>query len=155
MPSAALRRTPAEVIRQLWTRQFGLFIAASGTAAVLHWTSRIILNFFMPYAAALVVAYAIGITIAYLLNMRFVFIHATRPVSEQVRYFVLVNLIAFPFVWGTAYALAEVVFPHFGFTFHPRSVAHAIAICIPVVVNFLAHKYITFREIPTYASSAE
>jgi putative flippase GtrA len=140
------------VLDQLRSRQFGLFVLASGTAAIVHWTSRILLTFVMPYSIAIVVAYAIGIGIAYVLNMLFVFRNATRPVSEQVRYFILVNVIAFPFVWVAAYVLSEVVFPRVGVTYHPREIAHGIAICLPVVANYLAHKYVTFRELPVSAA---
>jgi putative flippase GtrA len=138
-------RMSAALLRQIRSRQFWLFVAASGTSAFLQWISRILLNEVMPYGAALVVAYGVGIAVAYLLNMRFVFLAATRPINEQVRYFVLVNVIAFPFVWTTAYVLAEIVFPWIGFTYHPRAVAHAIAIGI-LVVNYVTHKYFTFRE---------
>lgn len=141
----SFRDAPGSLLRHIGSRQFWLFVGASGTAAVLQWLSRIGLNYLMPYGAALVVAYGVGISVAYLLNMRFVFVQATRPIHEQVRYFVLVNVIAFPFVWTIAYVLAEIVFPWIGFTYHPRAVAHAIAIGF-LVVNYLTHKYVTFRE---------
>jgi len=44
------------------------FLAAGGAAAVVNILSRIVLNWAMPYELAIVVAYVVGMTTAYLLN---------------------------------------------------------------------------------------
>jgi putative flippase GtrA len=143
-----------ELLWQLWlhllSKQFWLFVLTSGFAAVLHWLSRYLLTFIMPYTIALIVAYAIGMATAYALSALFVFKQTNRPVSEQIKYFIIINLVAFPFVWCAAYVLSEFFFPHIGLLYHPREIAHAIAICLPVLANYFAHKYITFKDLSGY-----
>lgn len=143
------RGSGTQVVRQLaellLTRQFGLFLVAGGLAAVIHWGSRIVLNEFMDFRIALVIAYAIGIASAFWLNKWFVFPESGRELTSEIRYFVFFNVAAFPLVWGASVFLAEHVMPRSGFTWHPREVAHAIAIALPLVVNFFLHKFVTFR----------
>lgn len=128
-----------------FSRQFLLFSLVGGFAAFLHWGSRIIFNWYVDYKIALVLAYAVGLFSALFLNKQYVFPRSTRSVRWEISFFILVNLIAFPFVWFISYDLSEIVFPNLGFNFYPRAVAHGIAISFPIFANFLAHKFITFR----------
>jgi putative flippase GtrA len=129
----------------LLTRQFGLFIVAGGLAALAHWGSRILFNEFMDFRVALVVAYTIGIGTAFALNKLFVFPDSGRALDAEIRYFVFFNVAAFPLVWGASVFLAEYALPRAGVTWHPREIAHAIAISLPLVLNFYLHKFVTFR----------
>jgi putative flippase GtrA len=138
--------TATQPLRLLCTRQFFLFILAGGAAAAIHWSSRIWLNQYVDFRMALVCAYVIGIASAYVLNKRFVFTQSGRDVRSEVRWFVLFNVAAFPLVWWASVLLAEQVMPSLGILWHPREIAHAIAISLPLVLNFYLHKFITFRE---------
>lgn len=133
------------VISLYASRQFGRFVVAGGIAALLHWLSRFLFNLFMSYALAILAAYAVGMTIAFVLNKRYVFPYSRRPVAAEVSFFVLFNVAAFPFVWVAAYVLGEQVFPGF----MPRQLAlalgHGCAVALPVLVTFVLHKSITFR----------
>jgi putative flippase GtrA len=142
-------RTPLAV---LMTRQFVLFVLAGSVAAFLHWGSRILLNHFMEFRLALVAAYVIGIAAAFLLNKWFVFPDSGQGLSVEFRYFVFFNVAAFPLVWGASVLLAEYAMPAVRFVWHPREVAHAIAIALPLVVNFFLHKFITFKPGRSYAN---
>jgi putative flippase GtrA len=139
-------------LRLLLSRQFGLFILAGGAAAAIHWGSRIWLNHYVDFRIALVLAYGIGIATAYALNKRFVFTQSGRSVKGEVRWFVFFNLAAFPLVWGASVFLAEQALPGLGLLWHPREIAHAIAIALPLVLNFYLHKLVTFREAPGESS---
>jgi putative flippase GtrA len=128
-----------------FTRQFIKFSAVGGVAALLNWSSRIAFNYVVSYELALVLAYGVGISSALVLNKIYVFQLSKRSLHWEVSFFVLVNLIAFPFVWSISYTLSEILFPRIGFLFYPRATAHGLAIFFPLFVNFVAHKYITFR----------
>jgi putative flippase GtrA len=133
-------------LQLLFTRQFLLFILAGGAAAAIHWSSRIWFNQYVDFRIALVLAYVIGIASAYVLNKRFVFTQSGRDVRSEVRWFVFFNVAAFPLVWWTSVLLAEQAMPRLGILRHPREIAHAVAISLPLVLNFYLHKFITFRE---------
>jgi putative flippase GtrA len=134
------------MMRDHLPRQFGLFLLVGGTAAVVNWISRILLNAVVNYGVALVLAYGCGMICAYLLNRRYVFPGATRPVHQQVHYFIVVNLVAFPLVWGTSWLLSEIVFPRLQWTTHPREIAHGLALALPTVTSYFGHKYFTFSR---------
>ena len=136
----------APALRSLASRQFVLFVAAGGVAALVHWGSRIALNLVVDFRVALVIAYAIGIATAFVLNKWLVFPASGRALAGEIRYFVLFNLAAFPLVWGTAVILAEAVLPGLGMRVFVPEAAHAVAIAVPLVLNFYLHKLVTFRE---------
>jgi len=136
----------ARHVRMLVSRQFALFIVVGGFAAAVHWGSRIWLNEFFSFGVALMIAYIIGIATAFTLNKLLVFPESGRELRTEINYFVLFNVAAFPLVWGASMYLAEVALPAFGITWHPREIGHAIAISLPLILNFYLHKFITFRE---------
>jgi hypothetical protein len=69
-----------------------------------------------------------------------------RALRAEINYFVLFNVAAFPLVWGASVFLADYALPELGISLHVREIAHAIAIALPLVLNFYLHKFITFRE---------
>ena len=72
-------------------RRFALFVALGGCAAAANWLSRFPLEHFMSFSAAVVVAYMVGMVIAFTLFNRYVFPASPRPLAEQIKFFVLVN----------------------------------------------------------------
>ena len=125
--------------------QFGRFLLAGGLAAIVNWVSRFAFNLAMSYAAAIVAAYALGMAVAFVLNKRYVFPFSERPLAAEMSFFVLFNLAAFPVVWVIAYLLGERLLPGL----LPRQLAlalgHGCAVAVPALVNFVLHKFITFR----------
>jgi putative flippase GtrA len=74
-----------------------------------------------------------------------VFPYSRRPLAAEMSFFVLFNVAAFPFVWVAAYVLGQLIFPQF---FPPQialALGHGCAVALPVLVNFVLHKSITFR----------
>ena len=127
------------------SRQACLFLVAGGIAAGVNFLLRILLNRWMPYAAAIVVAYAFGMLTAFVLNRRLVFPQASKALRHQALWFAIVNLAAVLQTLAISLLLAWVVFPSTGFGWHPETVAHAIGIGIPVITSYIGHKYITFK----------
>jgi putative flippase GtrA len=135
------------VRHEFLSAQFARFLLAGGIALVLHWLSRYALNFVMPFTPAIVLAYFVGIAAGYLLNKHLVFQGSVNRQSVEMRYFVLVNLAGLPVVWLIATFLTYIVLPRLGIVQHAPEIAHAIAITFPIFINFLAHKYITFKTL--------
>ncbi|HMK80976.1 MAG TPA: GtrA family protein [Xanthobacteraceae bacterium] len=125
-------------------RRFILFLGAGSAAALVNIASRVVLNWAMPYEVAIVVAYLIGMTTAYLLNRYFVFAASGRGVTSEYLRFTLVNLAAVAQVWVVSVALARLAFPAAGFDWHADTVAHVIGVAVPVLTSYLGHKHFSF-----------
>lgn len=121
-----------------------LFLVAGGVAAGVNILSRILLNWMMPYEAAIVVAYLIGMTVAYLLNRAFVFEASGRGATNEYLRFALINLLAVAQVWIVSVGLARLIFPAVGFAWHADTVAHVIGVMVPIFTSYLGHKHFTF-----------
>jgi putative flippase GtrA len=125
-------------------RRFILFLGAGGAAALVNILSRIALNWAMPYEMAIVVAYVVGMTTAFLLNKLFVFAASGRGVKSEYLRFALMNLAALAQVWIVSVGLARLVFPAAGFAWHAETVAHVIGVAAPAYTSYLGHKYFSF-----------
>jgi putative flippase GtrA len=133
------------VIRHFFTRQFLGFVAVGGTAALLHWLARIALSQWLPFSMAVVVAYIVGMLVAFLLNSFFVFQQSTRPRAKQARDFVVINLASFPLVWLASMGLAHML-RALGHVHYTEALAHAIAISLPMLATFLIYKFYAFKD---------
>lgn len=142
-------RPPVSLLRRLksfyWSEQFGRFLLVGGVALVCHWLSRFVFNAFVSYAWAIVLAYLVGILVAFTLNKIYVFPYSRRPLTFEVFFFFLVNIAAFPPVWALAYVLGEWVFVDYVPRQIALALAHGFAITLPVFVNYAVHKLVTFR----------
>ena len=128
------------------TREFAAFVLVGGAAALVNFVSRIKLSLFMPYAVAIVVAYVIGMVVAFELNRHVVFRGAHEGArTKQAPRFVVVNLAGVLLTLGVSLLLARLVFPAAGMSWYPETVAHAFGIAAPVLTSYLAHKYWTYR----------
>ena len=56
------------------TKQFLLFIVAGGFAALVNIISRALLSLFMNFSSSVLIAYFIGMVIAFILTKKFVFL---------------------------------------------------------------------------------
>jgi putative flippase GtrA len=126
--------------------RFIAFIIAGGIAALVNIASRIVFNLIMPYEIAILVAYACGMTTAYLLNKCFVFAVSGRSVASEYTRFTLVNLLAVGQVWLVSVGLALLFFPAIGFTWHKETIAHVIGVLAPVFTSYLGHKHLSFAR---------
>ena len=91
--------------------QFMRFIVAGGIAAAANFGSRILLSQVMPYVAAIVVAYCIGMVTAFLLNRRFVFEASGNRLYHQAGWFIAINLLAVLQTLVVSLLLARWLFP--------------------------------------------
>jgi putative flippase GtrA len=129
----------------LLSSQFVRFLFAGGIAACVNFCSRIVLNEWMPYAVAIVLAYFLGMITAFVINRVFVFTEANNQLHHQAAKFVAVNVAAVLQTLAISLLLARIVFPRVGFNWHAETVAHAVGIVVPVVTSYMGHKHWTFR----------
>lgn len=121
------------------------FLLLGGLAAAINWGVRFPLSLFMPFPAAVFVAYTIGMAAGFALYRVFVFPSSVLPVRIQVVLFLIVNAVGAAIVMGVSLGLLHAVFPALGFAIYPGAVAHGIGIAVGSVNNFIGHKYLTFR----------
>lgn len=132
-----LRRMPEKV----------RYILAGGFAALVAWLVRFPLSIVMPFSAAVAAATAIGMVIGFFSYKHLVFPRSERPVVDQIRDFIVVNLASMAVVTGVATLFAEAVLPQFGMLTHiEQGLAHAIGVAAGAVSNYFGHKSISFRR---------
>lgn len=129
-------------------RQFLRFVAVGGFAAAVNVLARWLLDPFMPYSAAIVLAYLVGMVTAFTLSKLYVFEQSGRPAHSEFIRFTLVNLAAVVQVWAVSIGLAEYLFPWLGLDAHRHDIAHVIGVAVPVVTSYLGHKYFSFAAEP-------
>ena len=66
------------------------FVLAGMIAALANFFARIALSAFLPYGGAIVIAFLIGLGVAFVLNRQFVF-GRHPPLRQQLFWFVVVN----------------------------------------------------------------
>ena len=126
------------------SRRFAGFLVASGIAAGVNFASRFAFDVFAPYAVAIVLAYGVGMATAFVLNRRFVFTDAGRPLHHQAGWFVAVNVAAVLQTLAVSLLLARWVLPAIGWTWEPEAVAHAVGIAVPAVTSYFGHRHLSF-----------
>ena len=127
-------------------RQFLSFAVAGGIAALANFLSRIVFSWWMPYAPAIVLAYAVGMLTAFLLNRQFVFRDAANSLQSQMLMFCLVNVAAVIQTLLVSLAFAYYVLPALNVVAHRQEIAHAIGVAVPIFTSYIGHRRWTFRS---------
>ena len=125
--------------------RFVRFLACGGFAAAVNWASRFAWSTIMPFSLAVLAAYVTGMIVAFVLFREFVFERGSTGTSEQVRNFVIVNIVGMAATWALANLLVYWALPAAGLTTHVEAIGHGIAIFAPVVTSWFGHRFLTFR----------
>lgn len=133
------------MIRLFYSREFLLFLTCGGIAAVVNFISRIILNVWLNFSISVVIAYVLGMIVAFTLNKRLVFTAAAQAMGKSVFYFSLVNAIGLTQTWFISMGLNYYVFPYFGYEYYSRELAHGVGIMVPAFSSYIGHKYLSFK----------
>lgn len=128
------------------SKQFVGFLLTGGTAAAVNFGSRILLNRWMDYSAAIIVAYLIGMATAFVLARLFVFKQSTQALHRSAGFFVLINVFAIFQTWLVSIILARHLLPALGVNRFVPEIAHAIGVMVPVFSSYLGHKRWSFRQ---------
>ncbi|MCI1001180.1 GtrA family protein [Ochrobactrum sp. C6C9] len=132
------------IAKSLLDRPFVRFVLSGGLAAAVNIGSRVLLSEVTNFSTAIVVAYLLGMTTAYILMKLFVFEESGRSVGHEYLRFGLVNAVALVQVWGISMLLARYAFPALNYSFHAETVAHVIGVLSPIATSYFMHKYFTF-----------
>lgn len=127
------------------TGQFFRFLVAGGIAALANILSRMLFSQFMDLAAAVVLAYCVGMLVAFVLMRSRVFPPSNAPVGRQAAIFVAVNLAAVVQTLAVTLLLARWLLPALGMQQGVDTIAHVVAVCVPVVTSYFGHKHGSFR----------
>jgi len=130
------------------------FLLHGGTAALINWLVRFPLALAMPNDAAIIVAYAIGMSAGFALYRRYVFPGSTVPIAKQIAVFLLVNAVGAVVVLGITLFILAVLPTSVGPQAMREGFAHGLAIGFGAVSNFFGHKLLTFRAPPSSTSGA-
>jgi putative flippase GtrA len=72
-----------EFARQPMNSEFIRFVLVGGVAALVNIVSRLFLSSLMPFEAAVVIAYLVGMVTAFCLSRQFVFAKSERHVGNE------------------------------------------------------------------------
>ncbi len=125
--------------------RFIKFIMVGGLAALVNFLSRIGFSQFVSFSSAVILAYMVGMTTAFLLSRKYVFDKSSQSSVKQFYFFALVNMFAVVQVWAISVGLAEYLFVWLEFHFFREEVAHIIGLAMPVFTSYIGHKKLSFR----------
>ena len=125
--------------------EFFQFLFVGGIAAGINFISRIGFNEFFSYRISIVLAYIIGMIVAFTLFKHYVFEKSKLHYSQEIKNFTIVNIFGIIQVWVISVGLAEYLFPSISFTFYPNEVAHFIGLGVPAISSYFGHKYFSFK----------
>lgn len=126
--------------------EFLQFLFVGGIAAGINFVSRIGFNEFMSYRVSIILAYIVGMIVAFTLFKNFVFEKSGRHYIDEVKDFTIVNILGIIQVWFISVGLAEYFFPYISFSYYPNEIAHFIGLCIPAISSYFGHKHFSFKN---------
>lgn len=126
--------------------QFVRFLAAGGIAAAANYGSRFLFSIWLDYGAAIVLAYLVGMSVAFVLMRQHVFGAVGDPLGPQVVKFVGINVLAVAQTLIISLVLARWVLPSLGFVTHAEAIAHLAGVLVPVATSYVGHRLLTFKK---------
>ena len=143
--STSAASTPDRIRDSTESQRFVRFLFVSGVAAAANFGSRILFSRYCDYSLAILFAFLIGISTAFVLNRALVFTAPTNRLHRQMLWFLLINLGALVLTLAVSLLFARIVLPAFGIHSYSEEIAHALGILAPVITSYLGHKHLTFR----------
>lgn len=126
--------------------RFLRFLLVGGLAAAMNFGSRIVLSLWLPYEVAIVGAFLVGLSTAFVLNRAFVFEQGADAVHVQAMWFTLINLAALLQTLVVSLLLARWLLPMAGIGQGlAETLAHAVGVAVPVFTSYIGHKRLSFR----------
>lgn len=134
------------IVKQFFSKQFMIFLFTGGIAALANFVSRILLNKYLSFSASVIIAYIVGMVVAYILFRTIVFDAKRLSLKKSVTFFCMVNALGILQTYLISMALYYWMFPCLSFNFYPDTMAHLIGIMVPACTSFIGHKYLTFHN---------
>ena len=144
-PSAKQDRPDEGSGLPMMTPQFVRFLFAGGIAAGANYGSRFLFSRWVGYEQAIILAYLVGMLVAFVLMRGHVFAGKGHALTPQIAKFVGVNVLAVLQTLVISVVLARWLLPDLGFPEHAEALAHLVGLLVPVGTSYFFHKYLTFR----------
>jgi putative flippase GtrA len=126
-----------------FSKQFIYFLFAGSTAALVNFTSRILLRSYLDIVFSAVIAYSLGLLTAFILYKRLVFPFSGKPLNFQLRRFLSIQIGFMPVVIIIFISLSG-IFNTMGLGNFSEPIAHALSIGMPALITFLLYKLLVF-----------
>ncbi|MDC4203431.1 MAG: GtrA family protein [Candidatus Manganitrophus sp.] len=127
------------------TPQLVLFLLAGGIAAAANYGSRFIFSLWARYEFAVVLAYFVGMVVAFVLMRGHVFEARGKALGPQIAKFILINFLAVLQTLTVSVILARWVLPAAGVIENAEAVGHLAGVLVPVLTSYFGHRLLTFR----------
>jgi len=121
------------------------FLVCGGLAAAVNWFGRMLLSLVLPFTAAVVAAYAVGMVAGFVLYRRYVW-PQTSGALAQAPMFILVNLVGAAVVLAVTLAFKLAIDAAMGPSLLGDAFAHGSAIAVGAFANFVGHDRLTFAR---------
>ncbi len=125
--------------------QFWGYLVAGGLAALANYASRFVFSTWVPFEAAVTLAFGVGLCTGFVLMRSFAFRGGTRSTASQALWYVAINGVALVLTVAVSAAMLHIVWPAFGVHRYAEALAHAVGIGVPVLTSYFGHKWLTFR----------
>lgn len=124
--------------------EFVHFTAIGGISALANLSSRYLLDLAMPFEAAVVLAYGIGMVVGFSLFQLTLFQGQNMMQPRRMIRFGWVNLFGMTLAWTVSSVMARLILPTIGWTWQPFEVAHFAGVAAPAISSYLLNKHYTF-----------
>jgi len=114
-------------------------------AAAANYGSRFLFSVWFAFPVAIVLAYLVGMTTAFVLMRNHVFHGHSKPLRRQIAWFTVVNVAAVLQTLVISLLLARWFLPLIGVEQHLEAIAHFVGVVVPIGTSYLGHRYGTFR----------
>ena len=125
--------------------EFARFLGVGGVAAAANLVSRYFLDLVMPFEAAVVLAYMVGMVVGFFLFRKTLF-KGYAVDARLIMRFIWVNLFGAALAWAISSIMARHALPLIGWTWHPFEIAHICSVAAPAITSYFLHKHYTFAR---------
>ncbi|WP_037982326.1 GtrA family protein [Thauera sp. 27] len=129
----------------MFKNQFMRFLVAGAISATANYSSRFFFSSFFSFSTAIVLAYFVGMLVAFILMRSHVFPASSGSIARQLSCFAAVNLLAVLQTLAVSLTLASVWLPAIGIVNNTEALAHSVGVAAPIVTSYYGHKYLTFK----------
>lgn len=133
------------VIQPFRSKQFLIFLLTGGGAAVVNFGARIFYNRWFSFSVSIVLAYLVGMVVAFILAKLFVFQKSQQALHRSILLFVLVNLVGMLQTWLVSMGCVFFVLPRLGMVRNVPEIAHFVGIMTTALTGYIGHKHWSFR----------
>ncbi|MFA7685203.1 MAG: GtrA family protein [Candidatus Gracilibacteria bacterium] len=121
------------------------FIMGGAVSAGMNFSSRVLFNLKFNYTVSIILAYGVGMIVAFCLFKIFVFEESKNSTKRSVMVFIMVNLFGLIQTVIISLLLNDYLLIIGVRQFRPE-IAHLIGLGTTTITSFFGHKYFTFPK---------